>query len=45
MKDLIAKRANVNTAAYGCELIIKTKTAAAPSISETVVLLFNQTAH
>ena len=31
---------NANTAAYGCELMIKSSTDNAPSISEIVVLLF-----
>ena len=36
---------NANTAAYGCELIIKSSTKIAPSVSETVVLLFTHATH
>ena len=42
IKVLIAKSVSANTAAYGCELTVKSKTEIAPSINEIVVLLFTQ---
>ena len=38
----MSNNTNENTAAYGCELIIKSKTETVPRIKESVTLLFVQ---